>query len=65
MQYDLGALKKRWHKEVVNNKDVEEYWYGLNHCSTMLCGFLLGAGVPREQADDIVRDALTNGWGGY
>lgn len=58
---ELQKIQDRWHAEVYDKAEAvdphDDYtWDGL------LLGFLLGAGVPLQQADDIVVGAPTNGW---
>lgn len=58
---ELQAIQDRWHTEVYNAANLvdpgDDYtWDGL------LLGFLLGADVPLQQAQDIVLEAPGNGW---
>ena len=57
----LKAIQERWQSEVFDKPDDIDsegryVWEGV------LLGFLLGAGVPLEQAENIAIQAPRNGW---
>lgn len=61
MNKKLQKLQDRWHKEVFNRgKEIDSgnifNWEGI------LLGFLLGAGLDLETAEEISIYAPNNGW---
>lgn len=58
---ELQEIKDRWHKEVWDRSAKVDTGRRFNWEGVLL-GFLLGAGMPLTQADEIAIEAPQNGW---